>query len=94
MIVDLTQKVKEVQRVQYCLVEWADNPLTFKQEPPSWLQTAILTGQVIPQFRTEDYWYLVVKTDDGFRVVSPGDWIVMGNNGLFVEAEQTVLCAQ
>ena len=54
-------KATEPDRVQYAYCEYADAPLSFKQEPPNWLHDAIRDGLVIPEFRTEDYWYLVVE---------------------------------
>lgn len=63
-------------RIQYCLNEYADNPLTFKQEPPEWLHKLIACGDVLPVFKSEDYWYLDVRTSSGNRLVSPGGWLI------------------
>ena len=69
-----------IEAVQYHLQEYADNPLQF-DETPDWLQKAVEDNVIIPSFRTEDYWYLVIKTLEGNMDVTPGDWIIKGING-------------
>lgn len=74
------KKLVEIEAVQYHLQEYADNPLQFN-ELPTWLSEAIDHGKITPEFRSEDYWYLVIKTLEGEMTVSPGDWIIRGVQG-------------
>ncbi len=67
-----------IEAVQYAMNEYADNPLRFKQEPPTWLKDAIEAGKIKPRFETEDYWYLFITTLEGEMRASPGDWIIQG----------------
>lgn len=69
-----------IEAVQYHYQEYADNPLTFP-EIPDWLQKAIDDKTIYPEFRTEDYWYLVIKTLEGNHDCKPGDWIIRGVKG-------------
>lgn len=69
-----------IEAVQYHLQEFADNPLTF-DEVPNWLGNAIGDGTIRPEFRSEDYWYLIIKTLEGDMTVTPGDWIIQGVKG-------------
>lgn len=69
-----------IEAVQYELKEFADYPLTFR-EVPNWLRDAIDAGVIRPEFRGEDYWYLVIKTLEGDMDVTPGDWIIRGVEG-------------
>ena len=69
-----------VEAVQYHLQEYADNPLTF-DETPEWLKEAIEKKIIVPEFRSEDYWYLVIETLEGKMTVSPSDWIIRGVHG-------------
>lgn len=69
-----------IEAVQYGLQEYADNPLEFK-EVPEWLEKAVEDGIIVPEFRSEDYWYLVIKTLEGNMDVTPGDWVVRGVGG-------------
>lgn len=75
-----------IDAVEFHYQEYADNPLTFA-ETPDWLREAVDTGQIVPFFGGEDYWYLHIKTlEDGpdgeaKHVASPGDWIVRGVQG-------------
>lgn len=69
-----------IEAVRFPLNEWGDNPLTFR-EVPDWLQTAIDAGTIRPEFRSEDYWYLVIKTLEGEMTVTPDDWIIRGVQG-------------
>lgn len=63
------------ERVQYGLHERADNPLTFTNLP-QWLMDGICDKLIKPVFKTEDYWYLSVKTGDGTTVdIGPDDYI-------------------
>ncbi len=70
-----------IEAIRYPLAEYADNPLTFYEEIPSWLTKAIDEGSIYPEFRGEDYWYLVIKTLEGLMIVSPGDFIICGVKG-------------
>lgn len=74
-----------IEAVQYPLNEFADNPFTFKEDPPEWLVNAIKTGEIRPVFKTEDYWYLLCHTMQGEKLAGPDDWLVKGMTGeLFV----------
>lgn len=69
-----------IEAVQYHMREYADNPLVF-DEVPVWLKEAIENKTIKPDFRSEDYWYLVIKTLEGNMDVTPGDWIIRGVKG-------------
>lgn len=69
-----------IEAVQFTLQEYQDNPLTF-DEVPNWLREAINLAVIVPDFRSEDYWYLVINTLEGPMTVSPGDWIIRGVQG-------------
>lgn len=72
----------EIEAVQYGLAEYADNPWEIRGgEIPQWLQDAARDGIVVPEFRSEDYWYLKIKTLEGDMYVSPDDWIIRGVKG-------------
>jgi hypothetical protein len=66
--------------VKCLLREYADNPLVFS-EVPQWLQDAVQRGDIVPEFRSEDYWYYIVNTDKGRVAATPGDFIVCNPNG-------------
>jgi hypothetical protein len=66
--------------VKCLLREYADEPLVFN-EVPRWLQDAVSNGDIKPEFRSEDYWYYVVKTPTGLVDATPGDFIVRDPNG-------------
>lgn len=68
-----------IEAVKFGLFEFADN-VTFA-ELPTWLSEAIKDGTVRPDFRSEDYWYLVIKTLEGEMTASPGDYIIHGVKG-------------
>lgn len=70
-----------IEAIPYPLAEFADNPFIFHEEIPEWLSTAINDGTIYPEFRGEDYWYLVIKTLEGRMTVSPGDFIIRGVQG-------------
>lgn len=69
-----------IEAVKFHLREYADNPLVF-EDLPVWLQTAIAVEIIKPVFKSEDYWYLEIKTLEGVMTVSPGDWIIKGLKG-------------
>ena len=69
-----------IEAVRCRLHEYADNPLVF-DEVPEWLQTAIDRKNVVPDFRSEDYWYYAIGTLEGSMTASPGDWIIRGVKG-------------
>lgn len=69
----------DVEAVQFHLREHADDPLKF-DHLPGWLSAAVQCTAIAAVFRSEDYWYLRVKTDDGIVDCSPGDWIVKDEN--------------
>lgn len=65
-----------VEAVQYGLAEYADNPWEIRgDEIPQWLVDAARDGKVVPEFRSEDYWYLLVTTPQGQVHAGPDDWI-------------------
>lgn len=65
-----------VEAVQYGLAEYADNPWEIRgEEIPQWLVDAARDGKVVPEFRSEDYWYLLVTTPQGLVHAGPDDWI-------------------
>ncbi|MGW4076052.1 hypothetical protein ACWELB_21485 [Streptomyces asiaticus] len=65
-----------VEAIQYGLAEYADNPWEIRSdEIPQWLIDAARDGKIVPEFRSEDYWYLRVVTPRGEEYVGPDDWI-------------------
>lgn len=60
--------------------EYADNPLVF-EEVPAWLSVSLESRDIVPEFRSEDYWYYVVQTPGGPKDATPDDLIVMNPNG-------------
>lgn len=81
-----------IEAVRYHLQEYADNPLTF-EHVPVWLADAVESGAVRPEFRGEDYWYLVVKTLEGDMDVKPGDWIIRGVEGEIYPCKNSIFKA-
>lgn len=75
------KKPVEIEAVQYGLAEYADNPWEIRGEVPQWLKDAAREGVVVPEFRSEDYWYLKIKTLEGDMYVAPDDWIIRGVEG-------------
>lgn len=75
------KKPVEIEAVQYGLAEYADNPWEIRGDVPQWLQDAAREGVVVPEFRSEDYWYLKIKTLEGDMYVAPDDWIIQGVEG-------------
>ena len=69
-----------IEAVQYGLREYADDPLVF-DEVPQWLKDAVESHEIIPEFKSEDYWYLGIHTLEGIMWCSPDDWIIRGVNG-------------
>lgn len=82
-----------IEAVQYPLLEFADNPLTFREEAPDWLVAAIADRTVEAEFRSEDYWYLVIKTLEGDMTVSPDDWIIRGVQGELYSCKPDIFAA-
>jgi len=76
----IRSKVVEKEAVRVPFHEYADNPLVF-DEIPEWLQEAVTEGTIRPEFRSEDYWYYVIKTLEGEMTATPGDWIIRGLAG-------------
>ncbi|MGQ4353143.1 hypothetical protein [Streptomyces drozdowiczii] len=75
-------KPVEIEAVQYGLAEYSDTPWEVRGgEIPQWLQDAAREGIVVPEFRSEDYWYLKIRTREGEMYASPDDWIVRGVQG-------------
>ena len=70
----------EVEAIQYHYYEYSDNPLTF-DDIPKWLQEAIDKKVLVPEYHTEDYWYLRVTTLEGDHLIGPDDWIIRGVHG-------------
>ncbi|MBZ6085888.1 hypothetical protein KVH15_33435 [Streptomyces olivaceus] len=71
----------EIEAVQYGLAEYADNPWVIRGDVPQWLQDAARDGIVVPEFRSEDYWYLKIQTLEGDMYAAPDDWIIRGVKG-------------
>lgn len=72
----IKEPAKVIDSITYGLNECSDNPYTFERVP-SWLQTALVMGAIKGQFRSEDYWYLVIETPEGDMLdVAPGDEIL------------------
>lgn len=69
-----------IEAVKFHNREYADNPLVF-DEIPKWLQEAVDNKTIIPEFRSEDYWYLNIQTLEGTMSARPDDWIIQGVNG-------------
>lgn len=86
------KKPVEIEAVQYPVNEYADNPLTF-HETPEWLATAVQDGTIRPEFRGEDYWYLLIRTLEGEMTVSPDDWIVRGVQGELYPCKPSIFAA-
>ena len=72
-----------IEAIQYGLAEYADSPFTFKNVSGNieWLEKAVKDGVITAVFKSEDYWYLEIKTLEGIMTVSPDDWIIQGVNG-------------
>lgn len=77
---EFRKKPVVVQAVKCLMHEYADNPLIF-EIVPQWLQDAISQKVIVPEFRSEDYWYYTIKTLEGEMLASPGDWIIRGSAG-------------
>lgn len=75
------KKPVEIEAVQLGLSEWGDDCISIRGEVPSWLQEALGSGTVVPEFRGEDYWYLRIETLEGPIYASPDDWIIRGVRG-------------
>lgn len=76
-----------------CLMrEYADEPLVF-DEVPDWLQEAIEQKRIMPEFRTEDYWYYRIETLEGSMLASPGDWIIRGLRGELYPCKPDIFAA-
>jgi hypothetical protein len=70
-----------VEAVRFPMAEYADNPLALEEDPPEWFQKALAQEIIKPEFRSEDYWYLRIKTLKGEILASPGDFILCGIKG-------------
>lgn len=81
-----------IEAIQFPLREYADNPLSFP-EVPSWLNEAIASGVITPEFRTEDYWYLKIKTLEGDHLATPGDWLIRGIKGEIYPCKPDIFAA-
>lgn len=81
-----------IEAVEYPYHEWADNPLEF-YELPDWLQAAIDDETIRPDFRSEDYWYLVIKTLEGEMTVGPDDYIIQGVEGEIYPCKRSIFDA-
>lgn len=69
-----------IEAVKVPYREYADLPLVFN-EVPNWLQEAVSDGILRPEFRSEDYWYYIIKTIEGEMSGGPDDWIIRGVKG-------------
>lgn len=76
------KKIEAVEAVQYGLAEYADNPFKFKYVYElEWLEKAMKDKVITPIFKSEDYWYLEIKTKNGVLTVSPDDWVIKNKDG-------------
>jgi hypothetical protein len=82
-----------IEAIKFPLREYADDPLVFREEPPTWLQEAITDGTITPEFRTEDYWYLRIKTLEGDHLATPGDFIIRGVKGEIYPCKPDIFAA-
>lgn len=87
------KKPVEIDAVQYGLAEYADNPWEIRGEFPQWLQDAARDGTVIPEFGSEDYWHLKIKTLEGDMRVAPDDWITRGVQGELYPCKPDIFAA-
>ena len=88
------KKPVEIEAVQYGLAEYADNPWEIRGgEIPQWLQDAAREGVIVPEFRSEEYWYLKIKTLEGDMYVAPDDWIIRGVQGELYPCKPDIFAA-
>ena len=69
-----------IEAIQFANGELPDR-LRFHGRCPAWISEAMRTGTVVPEFRSEDYWYLKIVTLEGEMLASPDDWIIQGVQG-------------
>ena len=65
----------EIPYKEYGEVNWVWD------EVPQWLTDAYNDKTIDEVFRTEDYWYLIVRTLEGEMQGSPGDYLIRGIHG-------------
>lgn len=85
---------KVTNKVEYALREYADFPYAFNlggDKSIPWLTDNIKNGNIKAEFRSEDYWYLRVRSADGHEVlVGPGDYICYDEEyGVYAEVVTT-----
>lgn len=73
-------------KVKYTLQEYADNPYVFS-DTPKWLYDNVNNGNIKAEFRSEDYWYMRVKSSNGIEFLAgPDDCVCYDENiGVYVE---------
>lgn len=81
-----------IDAVQFALCEYADKP-SFYGEVPDWIKTAEASGTIRPEFRGEDYWYLVIRTLEGDMTADPHDWIIRGIKGEIYACKPDIFAA-
>lgn len=65
--------------------------LTFSATP-TWLATALETGDLKPILKGEDYWYLEIRTPAGVVTAEPGDTILKHCDGSLLVRSPDGLC--
>jgi hypothetical protein len=86
----IRSKVVEKEAVKIPMREYADLPMVF-DEVPDWLDAAVKDGTLTAEFRSEDYWYFVIKTLEGPMTATPGDYIICGLNGELYPCKADIL---
>ena len=81
-----------IEAVKCLMQEYADLPLVF-DEVPQWLQEAVDNKTLVPEFRSEDYWYYIIKTLEGDMTAAPGDWIIRGVKGELYPCKSEIFSA-
>ena len=69
-----------IEAIQFANCEWQDD-VHFRGPCPAWLEKAMRLGTVVPEFKSEDYWYLKIVTLEGEMFAIPDDWIIQGVQG-------------
>lgn len=88
------QKDATVEAIKVPYNEWGDNPMEWP-EVPDWLQEAFTSGQIVPEFRGEDYWYYKVIIEPvGVIMANPDYHIVRFPDGSIAALESSVFNAK
>ena len=81
-----------IEAVKVPYREWADDPFVFS-DVPDWLAVAVVDGTIYADFRSEDYWYFVIKTLEGDMTCGPDDWIIRGVQGELYPCKPDIFAA-